>query len=406
MDRLAQRKEVEIGLSGKRFEVPLSKSVLQVFFILIILIFVFLFARTFQMQVLEGKDYSAKAQENKFLISQIQAERGVVYDQNMEQLVYNDPSFDLVASGANLPEGADMEKELQEISEIIGLNVETIKEKIESGNTILEDIPHDQLIILKTRIKEFPGFEINQSWVRNYKDSEYFSHIIGYLGKITSSELNSSDEYSISDWVGRAGLEKSYEEVLRKDPGELQIERDALGNELSQSVIEQPQSGDSLVLWLDADLQRKVADVLENTLKNIGSQSAATVILDVETGGVLSLASVPSFDNNLFNKGSDQEKLNELIKGTLANKSLYNLAIAGQFPSGSTIKPLIAAAILQEGITTAEKSIYCEGKIEIKNSWGLPSTIKHDWAVHGWTDIRKAIAESCDVYFYIFGGGF
>jgi cell division protein FtsI/penicillin-binding protein 2 len=130
LDRLAQRKEVEIGLSGKRFEVPLSKSVLQVFFILIILIFVFLFARTFQMQVLEGKDYSAKAQENKFLISQIQAERGVVYDQNMEQLVYNDPSFDLVASGANLPEGADMEKELQEISEIIGLNVETIKEKI------------------------------------------------------------------------------------------------------------------------------------------------------------------------------------------------------------------------------------------------------------------------------------
>jgi penicillin-binding protein 2 len=409
LDSLAEKKEREIGFGGRKFEIPLSSRTLRLFLFLSVALVVFLFGKTFQMQVLQGKSYTAKAERNKFIVSQIEAERGVIYDKNMEQLVYNEPSFDLVANKSSLPEDEnERNSAINEMSQIIGMSPDELKNKLEeegSSVAVLSNIPHETLIILETKIDEFPGFEIKQDWVRQYKDGQYFSHVIGYTGKITSAELASSSEYSSLDWVGRAGLEKSYEEVLKKNAGSLQIERDALGKEISRTVSEEPQSGDSLVLYLDSGLQKEITDVLQATLERIGSKKASAVALDPNTGGVLAMVSLPNFDNNLFNKGADYQLLSDLLSSS--SQPLYNLAVSGQFPSGSTIKPLIAAGILQDKIISASKSIYCEGQIEIPNPWNpdLP-TIKKDWVAHGYTDIRKAIAESCDVFFYTTGGGF
>ena len=200
-------------------------------------------------------------------------------------------------------------------------------------------------------------------------------------------------------------MESYYEDVLRRDPGELRIERNAQGNILSKEVVKFPESGKSLVLWLDSDLQKILKSSLEKTLQLIGGKKGAAVALDPKTGGVLALVSLPGFDNNLFQKGGDSDSLLKLLSDS--SQPIFNRAVSGKYLTGSTIKPLLASAILEENIISAAKSLNCQGSITIPNQYNPDlDYVKRDWTVHGWTDMRKAIAESCDVYFYTLGGGF
>ncbi|MBM3250709.1 MAG: penicillin-binding protein 2 [Candidatus Nealsonbacteria bacterium] len=400
LDNLAKKREAELGISEKRFEVPLSKKILQTSLVFIIILVLLLFGKTFQLQVFENDFFSVKAQQNKFIVRSIQAARGVIYDSRGKQLVFNKPGFDLVLDIKNLPV-SDIEKEkvLKEISKIIGQNPEEIKNMMisrEKNNKILisQNLSHQKLILLETRIDEFPGFQIEQNPSREYLDGENFAHLIGYTGQETAFE-----------YVGKDGLESFYEETLRKNSGKLRFERDARGNIISKEVISLPGPGKSLVLWLDSELQNKIKEVLEKILNNIGSKKAAAVALNPKNGGVLSLLSLPAFDNNLFSRGADQDALRDLLLDPKG--SLFNRVISGLYPTGSIIKPLIATAALEEKIIAPDKQIYAGGKIEIPHRYD-PSIIYTfgDLRVHGMTDIRKAIAASVNVYFYIIGGGY
>jgi len=412
LDSLAQKKEEELEISQRKFETPLSKNILQGFLIFIFVLISFLFARTFQFQVIEGKDLSLLAEGNKFKIYQVRAERGVIYDTEGNQLVWNKPSFDLVLDKKSLPEQIDeKEKVLKEVSVLINKDFSDVKKEIEENDyseiLVSENLDYMTLISLEARIGELTGFQIRNNTVRDYKDGENFAHIIGFTGKINAEELKANpDFYSIFDWVGRSGVEKSYEEVLRKNPGKLRAEKDALGNLISQEIISLPESGKSLVLWLDSELQTKIKEELEKQAKIVGTEKAVALAMDPKTGGILAMVSLPSFDNNLFQKGADQKALNSLLNDP--KKSLLNRVIAGLYPIGSTIKPLEASAALQEKIISPDKKINDDqGFIVIPNPWDPSSpTIKRDWTIHGWTDMRKAIAESCNVYFYTVGGGY
>ncbi len=409
LDSLAKKREAEFGLSERKFEVPLLRKILQGFFLFCFLIILILFFKTLQLQVVEGKNFSQLAKENKFIISQIQAERGVIYDRNLGQLVFNQPSFDLICEENNLPtEEIERKRVFKEISQILKINPGEIENKIKEKVAVAENIDHENLILLETKIKDLPGFQIRNNPVRDYKDGDIFSHLIGYTAKIKAEEFEKAPEfYSIQDYVGRSGIENFYEEVLRKNPGELRIERDAQGNIISQEIISLPESGKSLVLWLDSDLQRKIQSELEKKYKEIGAKGAVAIAIEPKTGGILSFVSLPSFDNNLFQKGADVGVLQNLLEDPKGLNPLFNRAISGGYLTGSTIKPLIASAVLEEKIISPEKKINCAGKIIIPNpSDPTASSTKKDWTVHGWTDIRSAIAESCNVYFYTVGGGF
>lgn len=410
LDKLARRKEGELGVSERKFEVPLLRKVLQGFLVFSILIFFVLFLRTFQLQVIEGEAFLAQANENKFIIHRIQAQRGVIYDRNFKQLVFNAPNFELVCEKDKLPKSeSEREKVLRGVSQILKIDYQILKEKIEqeehSKVLIARNLEHRALIVLETKIRELPGFEIEQGLVRNYKDGQTLSHLMGYMGKIKKEELEEAAEfYSILDYVGRTGLEKSYEQVLRKNPGEMRVEMDALGNIISREIISLPESGKSLVLWLDYGLQRKIREELEKQLQAIGSKKAIAVALDPKTGGVLALVSLPSFDNNVFS-GGDAEGINEILNDE--NESLFNRVISGRYPTGSTIKPLVALAALEEKIINPNKLINCQGGIVVQDFWEPEITWEYeDWRIHGWTNLRKAIAESCNVYFYRLGGGY
>jgi len=411
LDSLARKREAELGISERKFEVPLSKKILKGFLVFVIVLLFILFAKTFQFQVLENKKFSALANENKFIIHSIRAARGVIYDSKGEQIVFNKPSFDLVLNKRVLP-SSDFEKIkiLKDVSEIIKENFEDLERKIneEQNQEVLisKDLDHQTLILLETKIAEFSGFRIEQNSIRYYVEGPSFAHLVGYTGKIGVKELEKNPGiYSIFDYVGRDGLEKSYEEILRKNPGKTRIERDVYGNLLSKEIISLPESGKSLVLWLDFELEKKIEEELKKILKNIGAEKAIGVALNPKTGGVIALVSIPSYDNNLFSKGADQEALSDLL--TDPQEPLFNLAVSGLYPTGSTIKPLIASAALEEEIISHTKKINCQGGITIPNKYEPEVvTVKQDWRIHGWTDMRKAIAESCNVYFYTIGGGY
>ena len=355
MDSLAQKKEEEFGISERKLEIPLSQKVLRGLWLGFLVLVLFLFGKTFQLQILEGQAYARQSAENRFVIRQVQAQRGVIYDKNLNQLVFNKPSFDFVCD----------------------------------GETMAENLDHQSLIIYETKIDEYPGCEINNNTAREYLPGSAFSHVIGYQRETGE----------------KTGLEEYYDAVLRAKAGEMQITRDVYGNPIAKEVVSQPSSGQSLVLHLDAGLQKKLNQVLDSAIRSIGAKSGAAIALNPKTGGILALTSFPNFDNNLFSQGMSQEDWQDLNNNPY--QPLFNRVIAGEYPIGSTIKPLIAAAGLEENLISPDKSILCQGLIEVEHQYDPEIVYKfHDWTTHGWTDLRQAIARSCNVYFYRLGGGY
>ncbi len=409
LDKLAQRKEQDFGFSEKKFEVPLSRRKLKVFYIVFLLLVGFLLTQTIQFQIIKGEEYLAMAERNKQGLRYGQPVRGVIYDSSGEQLVFNKSSHDLIINIKDLPESdSEIEKMIDDVSKIISQDLSGLKKEIEETEfdvvLVEENLEHEVLVLLETRIDNFPGFEIKENTVRNYKDGEIFSHLVGFTGKI-GGEIKDLDNYSVTDYLGKQGVEKSYEEVLRGKPSKILVERDAIGNKISEEVISEPESGESLVLWLDAGLQEKLTKALQESMDKVGSERGAAIAMDPRTGGVLAMVSLPSFDNNLFSKGISSEDLLKINNDP--NEPLFNRIVSGGYPVGSTIKPIMSSAALQEGVISPDKSILCEGEISIPNPYypDQPS-VYLDWDTHGWTDVRKAIAESCNVFFYIVGGGY
>lgn len=411
LDSLAQKKEEELGISEKKFETPLSRNILKGFLIFTVILNLLLLLRTFQLQIIEGKNFTLLSERNKFTIHQIKAERGVIYDKQGKQLVWNKPSFDLVLNKNDLPKEEKEKIEiLKKVANIIQKDIEDLKKEIEEKESseilLLENISFETLILFETKIEDLTGFRIQKNIIRDYRFSALLSHLIGYSGKITREELNADPNfYTIFDWVGKMGLEAAYEEILRVNPGRLKMERDAKGNIISQEILSLPESGKSLVLWLDFELQEKIKKELEKSLKAVGAEKGVAVALDPKTGGVLALVSLPDFNNNLFQKGAVQKERLSLFEDP--KKPLFNRVISGRYPVGSTIKPLIAAAALEEQIINPQKQIYSPGFIKVPHRYDPKIVYTYrDWTVHGWTDLRKAIAQSVNVYFYTIGGGY
>ncbi|MDO8503330.1 MAG: penicillin-binding transpeptidase domain-containing protein, partial [bacterium] len=345
LDRLANKKEEEMGFSERKFEIPIFGRAIEALFFCSLFILFLLFAKTFQLQIVAGKSLSQQAEDNKFIYYQLRAERGVIYDNALNQLVFNRPSFDLVLEKSRFPE-SDSEKSriLNDISQILKISLKDLQKKIGEANgqevLIAENLDHQALIILETKIKELQGFQIENSTTREYVDGENYAHLLGYTGKIRSDEFKASPGlYFITDEVGRSGVEAAYEEVLRKNFGQVKVERDARGNIISKETVGLPQPGKSLVLWLDSVLQKKIEEELKRELGAVGSSRGVAVAIDPKTGGILAMVSLPSFDNNIFPRG-DQKEIEKVLND--ARAPLFNRVISGQYPTGSSIKPLMA----------------------------------------------------------------
>lgn len=394
---------------GKSFDF----SKLRWIFILLFACVFVLFARLAWLQVVKGDYYYQMAEGNRIRVQRIEAKRGIIYDREMRPMVRNVANFMLYFVPIDLPrDEEDKEAMLAKISaNLDDMSVDEIKEKlakVKIGSLesyqplfIKDNIEYEKAIKLYLESAEMPGVVVQSKNRREYDlRALSLSHILGYTGKISEAELKSmGSEYLMIDYVGKMGLEYFWENELKGQSGRKQIEVDALGKQKKIMSEVSAEDGRNLVLSLDVELQAKIEEILLGYL-NEKMNKASVVAMDPNNGEILALVSLPTFDNNEFARGISQEKYSELINDPA--RPLFNRSISGQYPAGSTIKPILVSAALEEKIISERTSFFSSGGLRI-GQWFFP-----DWRAggHGITDARKAIADSVNTFFYYIGGGY
>ena len=389
-----------------RLERPIHRGYARWFRALFLMTLALLGARVFFLNVVESGYYQDVATRNSVRNVLLSAPRGLIFDRYGKQLVRNVPSMELMAMPSDLPTSeGDRQALIDRLRRFIAFDsddwetlLKTARGTFATPVVLKPVLTQEEALIFSSRAADFPGLSLERSAVREYQDGLIFSHILGYEGKIRKEELADHPDYLPIDSIGKQGIEKSYESVLRGKRGADRVEVDSRGAVKKELGVFDPEPGSDLTLNIDADLQKKIFDVLSATLEKAGLAKGAAVALDPRDGSVLALVSLPSFDNNLFAGGIDSSSYAGLIGDT--SLPLFDRAIAGEYPPGSTIKPFLAGAALAEGVVTPSTQIESRGGITVAGfSFG-------DWKAHGFTDIRHAIAVSSDVYFYSVGGGY
>ncbi|MBI4837269.1 MAG: penicillin-binding protein 2 [Candidatus Portnoybacteria bacterium] len=390
----------------QKMETPIRRRVFILFYVMVIVLFTFLIGAAGWLQIVNGSSYLAQAEKNRIRIAPIFAPRGIIYDKDGKQLVYNVSSFDLVATPAYLPKDENSRKELfKKLADVLGEDSEALAGAVKSVspfsfNAILlkGSIEREKALFLETKLKDLPGVDLEANLQREYVAPFVFSHIFGYVGKMTEADLKEHQDYFSTETIGKNGLELEYENVLRTPPGKKEVEVDAYGAIGQMLRVVEPSDARGLVLSIDADLQNFIYNRLNDVLKQFKVFRAAAVALNPKNGQVLALVALPSFDNNLMSHGISREEYRRLSEDP--DQPLFNRAVSGRYAPGSTLKPFIGAAALQEAVVTPKTIINDTGPLV------LGGYIFPDWKIHGLMDIYKAIAESCNVYFYTIGGGY
>lgn len=403
-----------------KMEKPIKSLNFVVFYALVVLILIGLFLRSGYLQAVKGEYYRDLAQGNRLRIYSIPAARGIIYDRFLNPLVYNVPSFDLAVQPIDfLGNPAEVQEEiLNKLTEIVNsgqeynlLSKKDLKTLIEQNwnrateIVLIKNIERSIALVLESLAGDWPGVYLNTSSRRNYLYGSRFSHLLGYTGQVGQSDLTTGFNYSFSDQVGKTGLEFQYEELLRGETGQRQMEVNSLGRTQNFLAAKPAKPGQSLALFIDKELQNRLYQSLSQMASRLKVKKAAGVAIDPRNGGVVAMVSLPDFDGNLFSQGILPAELEKLENNP--NHPFLNRAIAGLYPPGSTVKPLIAAAALEERIVSQADTINCPGSISVVNQYN-PEIVYYfnDWKAHGLTDIKTAIAESCNVFFYGLAGGY
>ena len=371
-----------------------------VMLVMVFLVLAGLLGRMYQLQLVEHETYTTLSDKNRVQVQSVPPPRGLVYDRSNLLLAENRPVFSVTIVPERVDDMAATLTGLQAILDVSEEDRQRFERRLDEYRRPFEAIPlsydlsEDEIARLSVRRHEFPGVEVQAELVRHYPYSELTAHALGYVGRINRDELARIDpvNYAGTNYIGKSGIERFYEQVLHGQVGYQNVETNARGRILRVLERENPVPGEDLQLHLDLRLQRKAHELLEGRRGTI-------VAIEPSTGGILALASVPSFDSNKFVTGISAREYRKL--STDIDQPLFNRALRGQYPPGSTIKPMMAVAALDSGVTTREKEIWDPGYYQLQDSgrrW-------RDWlrSGHGWVDLIEAVAESCDTYFYEMG---
>jgi len=379
--------------------------------LLVVLLFLVLLGQLVRMQVVEGERYRELAAINALREVQVPAARGLIYDRQGRPLVYNEPRYAAAVVPGDLPAGQE-ETVYEELGRIIGMAPGEIRARVTEARgraspyvplVLKEDLDRNTALALKEREPDLPGVRLVVQSTRRYVEGPLMAHVLGYMGPISSEEYQALRDqgYTMHDWLGKAGVEASYESLLRGEPGRRLVEVDASGRERRVVSERAPVDGANLVLTVDLDLQRKVAEALQQHMGR--SENAAAAVMDVRTGEVLALVSLPTFDPNIFSRPLRPEELAALTDNP--GKPLLNHATAENFAPGSTFKTIVAAAALQEGVARPDTTFVSQGYIVIPNEIDPNAVyVCEDWSRLGRLDMYRALAMSSNVYFYYLAG--
>ncbi len=355
-----------------------------------------LVAQLVWLQISNHEHYITLSRDNRVKLVPLPPVRGLIYDRNGEIIAQNTPTYSLEVTPEQV---ADIDSTIGQLRQLISIDDDEIQrfKRLVNQRRRFESIPlkiglsEEELAALAVNRHQFPGIDIEAKLLRQYPKKDITAHVLGYVGRINERELEIIDNsnYAGTSHIGKNGVEKSYEDILHGQVGLQQVEVNALGRTIRVLEKQLPVTGNNLKLYLDTRLQKIAMDAF-------GEENGSAVAIDPKTGGVLVMASNPGFNPNLFVSGISTSDYQELQSSP--SKPLFNRALRGQYPPGSTVKPFIALAGLETGTTGFTDVTYCPGHFSLPNH----SHRYRDWKKtgHGSVDMDTSIVQSCDVYYY------
>ncbi|MFN2360598.1 MAG: penicillin-binding protein 2 [Marinobacter sp.] len=371
-----------------------------VMMILVVISLGLLIARMYQLQVVEHDIYTTLSDKNRVQVQSVAPPRGLIYDRNDQLLAENRPVFSVTL----VPERVgDMDETLAKLHSMLDISdedMERFRRRLLEPRRPFQELPlrydlnEQEIARLAVHRHELPGVEVSAELVRYYPHSELTAHALGYVGRINREELQRIDpiNYAGTNYIGKSGVERFYEELLHGRVGYQHVETNARGRTLRVLERQNPVPGEDIRLHMDLRLQRLAHELLDG-------RRGAIIAIEPSSGGILALASVPGFDANQFVTGIGVEAYRSLSQSI--DKPLFNRALRGQYPPGSTLKPMLAVAALDSGVTTREKTIWDPGYFQLKEGGRRYRNWKRTG--HGWVNLMDSMAQSTDTYFYQVG---
>jgi penicillin-binding protein 2 len=377
-------------------EVRVFNARMLVSALVVLVLFGVLAYRYFDLQIHQYEKYRTESDRNRVQLQPIPPKRGLIFDRNGVVLADNAPSYSLTIIkeiAGNLDQRLELLRSLLDIDDD---DIAKFKERLKDRRPY-QSVPlrfrltEEEIAILAINRYRLPGVEVEAEFVRSYPHGPLFAHALGYVGRISEKELKTLDpaNYSGTHYMGKIGVERFYEAQLHGQVGYQNVETNARGRVLRVLERNEPLPGKNVKLYIDAKLQQVAQEAL-------GEHRGSVVAIDPRTGGVLALVSTPAFDGNLFVTGISGKNYRELRDSP--DMPLFNRSLQGAYPPGSTVKPIFALAGLVNGIVTPSTRIADPGWYQLPND----SRFYRDWrrGGHGSVDLKQAIAQSCDVYFY------
>jgi len=351
-------------------------------------------SRLIYLMVIESDELSLRSVNNTLRTQSIPAPRGLIYDRNIELIAENKPKFQLEMVPEQVKNLQDSLLYLTNLGILNENEIPIIEKRVQRNYqfrsiVIKRDLDEREMAIFANNRMLLKGFDIKSRLTRNYPQNEIYAHVVGYMGSISNTDYQRFDPafYTGKEQIGKSAIEREYEHILRGVPGKQKLLVNVRGRVMDEIEKEAFKSGNDIILTLNSELQR-------TAYESMAGRKGSVVALDPRNGEILAMISMPSFDPTAISLGlsqSDFEKLNRDKK-----RPLFNRAIAGQYPPGSTVKPMLALGALDMGIVDSEYYLPCEGEFKLPN-YSRPF---RDWATHGSVNAKRAIQASCDVYFY------
>lgn len=387
----------ELTLKDSHTEMRIYSTRVVAAIVLVVLCLLIILGRYFSLQVVQHQSYVTESEKNRVHVQAIPPKRGLISDRNGVLLAENKPTYTL-----NLVKerSTDYKQTLALIAQSFALSDKTLSklDKQLRRSRPFEPVPlkfnlnDEDIAWLAVNQHELPGVEVAAQLARYYPQSELYAHVIGYTGRINERETKriDTDNYNGTHHIGKIGLERFYEDILHGQVGYQNVEVNAYGRVIRVLNSDHSEPGSNLQLYLDDSVQRAAYEAL-------GDYRGAIVAIEIATGGVLAMASTPSFDANQFVSGVSSKQYSAWRDSP--DLPLFNRAIQGQYPPGSTVKPIYALAGLYNDVVDASFTVKDPGFFKLPND----SRLYRDWKKWGHgknIDLRQAIKQSCDVYFY------
>lgn len=374
---------------------------LLILFIIIVATFIIYAIRLFSLQIVKGQNYRNQSERISTIVSSIPAQRGEIFDRNaIFPMVINNPSFAVDLTPGEI-ESEKFDTVVTKLAGYLGISKNEIDKKLPAdvkksfiSYEVKNNVSFETISNIAENITDLPGVSWRNKPIRNYVETGSISHVLGYVGDITREELNMlyNKGYTRNSVIGKTGIEKQYDELLQGKEGSVirtvDVNNRILNNEAS---IIPPESGKNLVLTIDSTIQTLAE-------KSLGNRVGSAIVLKPTTGEILAMVSYPYFDSNIFSGDDSAAQYTKLINEK--NNPLLNRSVNATYPPASTFKTIMTAAILNEKAIPAEKKIECSGEI-IYGGRKFSCHVKKPG--HGFLDLKNALAQSCDVYFWIVG---